>query len=66
MPRPIVQRLHKEITAIFDMPEVRERILKTGFVPVKNPSVDELEAFMKTEIVRWGKVVKQAGLAGSH
>lgn len=65
-PRPIVERLHKEITAILDMPDVKERILKTGFIPVKNPSVDELDAFMKSEIVRWGKVVKQAGLAGSH
>ena len=29
-------------------------------------SVADMQAFVKTEIVRWGKIVQQAGLAGSE
>ena len=28
--------------------------------------VAEMQAFVKSEIVRWGKVVEQAGIAGSQ
>ena len=31
-----------------------------------NASVDELRDFVKSEIVRWGKVVEQAGIARSE
>jgi hypothetical protein len=31
-----------------------------------NPSVEGLQNFVKAEIVRWGKVVQQAGLAGTQ
>jgi hypothetical protein len=31
-----------------------------------SPSVDALQNFIKSEIVRWGKVVQQAGIAGSQ
>jgi hypothetical protein len=35
-------------------------------VPMENPSIAALQDFVKTEIVRWGKVVHQAGIAGSQ
>ena len=35
-------------------------------VPMENPSIAGLQDFVKTEIVRWGKVVHQAGIAGSQ
>jgi hypothetical protein len=40
-------------------------IAKTGMLPMKTPSIEELQAFVKSEIARWGKVVQQAGIAGS-
>jgi hypothetical protein len=30
------------------------------------PPPEELKRYLKTEIVRWGKVVEQAGIAGSQ
>jgi hypothetical protein len=30
------------------------------------PSTGELQRFVATEIERWGKIVQQAGLAGSE
>ncbi len=48
------------------MPEVKEQTLKYGFIPLENSGVDELNDFVKTEIGRWGNVVRDAGIAGSQ
>ena len=65
-PRPILDKLNAEITAVLAMPEVKEQTLKYGFLPLENRSVDDLKEFVKTEIGRWGKVVREAGIAGSQ
>lgn len=65
-PRPILDKLNAEITTVLAMPDVKEQILKFGFLPLQNRSVDELKVFVKSEIVRWGKVVNDAGIAGSQ
>jgi tripartite-type tricarboxylate transporter receptor subunit TctC len=65
-PRPILDKLNTEITAVLAMPEVKEQILKYGFLPLPSRGVDELKVFVKSEIVRWGKVVHEAGIAGSQ
>ena len=65
-PRPILDKLNAEMTTILAMPEVKEQTLKYGFLPLQNRSVDELKDFVKKEIVRWGKVVREAGIAGSQ
>jgi tripartite-type tricarboxylate transporter receptor subunit TctC len=65
-PKPVLDKLNSEITAVLAMPEVREQILKYGFLPLQNRSVDELKSFVKSEIVCWGKVVSDAGIAGSQ
>jgi hypothetical protein len=35
-------------------------------LPFENPSVEELQDLVKSETVRWGNVVQQAGIAGSE
>jgi len=45
---------------------VKEQTLKYGVLPLGNRSIDELKEFVKAEIVRWGKVVRDAGIAGSQ
>jgi tripartite-type tricarboxylate transporter receptor subunit TctC len=35
-------------------------------IPVGTASSEELERFIAAEIARWGKVVTQAGLAGTE
>ena len=66
-PRDVIEKLHTEIKAVLDQPETKEQIIKTGFMPAPaNPSVDELHAFVKKEILRWGDVVTKIGLAGSQ
>jgi len=65
-PRPIVDKLHGELKRLLDTSEIKDRILHDGMVPMDNSSVEELQNFVESEIARWGKVVRQAGLEGSQ
>ena len=65
-PRPIVDKLHKDIESALATPDLKEQIGKTGMVPMDSRSIPDLQAFIASEIARWGKVVQQAGIAGSQ
>jgi tripartite-type tricarboxylate transporter receptor subunit TctC len=65
-PRPIVDRLHTELKKELAAADISGQIAKTGMLPMATPTAAELHAFLKSEIVRWGKMVQQAGIAGSQ
>jgi tripartite-type tricarboxylate transporter receptor subunit TctC len=65
-PPAIVARLHNEMKSLLATPEVKEQIVKLGLLPLESPSVDDMRAFVRSEIVRWGKVVEAAGIAGTE
>ena len=57
----IVQKWHREVARIIQLPDVRQQQLNQGLEPVG--STPEFFAdFLKSEIARWGKIVKQAGI----
>jgi tripartite-type tricarboxylate transporter receptor subunit TctC len=60
-PKPIVDKLHAELKAIMATPEARQAIARIGLVAVDTGSPEELQRFVRTEIVRWGDVVKRSG-----
>jgi tripartite-type tricarboxylate transporter receptor subunit TctC len=64
-PKPIVERLHNEFRTIMGLADVQQAVTRLGVVPVVSPSLDELSRFVKSELDRWGKVVRQVGLAGT-
>jgi tripartite-type tricarboxylate transporter receptor subunit TctC len=65
-PKPIVERLHTEIKKVLDLPEIKAEYAKTARISVDYLPVAALEDFVKSEIVRLGKVVEQAGIAHSE
>jgi tripartite-type tricarboxylate transporter receptor subunit TctC len=65
-PRPIVEQLNREMTAVLAEADTKAQVLKFGFIPVANRPVGELQDYVKSETVRWGKVVSAAGIAGSQ
>jgi tripartite-type tricarboxylate transporter receptor subunit TctC len=65
-PKDIVERLHTEIKEFMRLAEIREHASKMGMLPMDTPSVASLQVFVQAEIARWGKVVEQAGIAGSQ
>jgi tripartite-type tricarboxylate transporter receptor subunit TctC len=66
VPAPIVDKLHGVIREIMSDPAVVQTLAKDGTLPQISPPPAELKRFVETEIVRWGKVVQQAGIAGSE
>lgn len=64
-PRAIAERLHAELKKQFATPEVSALVAKTGMLPIQTTTIEGLQTFVKSEIARWGEVVKQAGIAGS-
>jgi tripartite-type tricarboxylate transporter receptor subunit TctC len=60
-PKAIIALLHDEIAKAVAQPDVREHLLKLGFVPVAN-SPEEFGERIKSEIAKWGKVVHDAHL----
>jgi len=60
-PGPIVAKLNREIVRILHAPETRERFVREGAEPIGN-SPAEFTAFIKSEMAKWAKVVKAAGI----
>ncbi len=60
-PKPIVERLGKEIAAIIAMPDVQEKLRTLGVEPDGRAS-DAFTTFQRAEIAKWGKVIQDAGI----
>jgi tripartite-type tricarboxylate transporter receptor subunit TctC len=60
-PRPIITRLNQEVVKALAAPELNERLASEGAEPATN-TPEEFAAFIKTEIVKWGKVARAAGV----
>jgi len=66
IPKPILHKLNGELRAILAEPDLQKDFTDRGLIPVVSPSPEELQGYVRSEIVRWGKVVEQAGAAGSQ
>ena len=58
-PKPIIDKLAKEIAAIQDMPEVQQQMYNRG-AELEKMGPDEFRAYIAREIEKWGRVVKEA------
>ncbi len=59
-PRPIIERLNREINAVLKAPDVRERLVGMGAIPTGG-TPEELEQAIKSEIQKWKKVIEVSG-----
>jgi tripartite-type tricarboxylate transporter receptor subunit TctC len=60
-PKEIITRLHAELARILRAPDMRERLAADGTDPVGN-SPDEFARYIKSELTKWGKVARDAGI----
>jgi tripartite-type tricarboxylate transporter receptor subunit TctC len=65
-PKDILIKLNSELNAIVGLDDVHARMKDLGMLPIGKGSPDELQRFLEAEILRWGKVVEAAGIAGSE
>jgi tripartite-type tricarboxylate transporter receptor subunit TctC len=60
-PKDVVMLLHKEITAILGMPDVRDKILAIGLEPASN-TPEEFSATLRRNFDFWSKTVRDANI----
>jgi len=60
-PRDVIGKLNADAVSALNVPEVKERMAGQGLFVVAN-TPEQFAAFVKTEIPRWAKVVKDAGV----
>jgi tripartite-type tricarboxylate transporter receptor subunit TctC len=59
-PPDVLAKLNRELAAILHNPDIRSRLIAQGAEPVGN-SQAEFAAFLRTETVKWGKLVRDSG-----
>ena len=60
-PRAIVDRLHRETVRTLKDAEARDRLVTDGADPVGS-SPEEFAAYLRSETVKWAKVVQDVGI----
>ena len=60
-PREIVTKINSDATSALNVPEVKDRLAAQGMYVVAN-TPEQFAAFLKTEIPRWAKVVRDSGV----
>jgi tripartite-type tricarboxylate transporter receptor subunit TctC len=61
MPRPLAERLNREVVAMLKKPEIQARIQRDGMI-TETMSIEEFNKFIATETARWKPVIEAAGL----
>lgn len=64
-PKEIVERLHKEMTAIMSDPEMQKKASAIGLLPLNPPSIDETQKYLAAERDKWGSLVRKLNLEGT-
>jgi len=59
-PAPIIDRYNREIVKILNQPDIRKRLQEMEFEIIAG-SPRQFSDWIKTEIVRWGEVIKATG-----
>jgi tripartite-type tricarboxylate transporter receptor subunit TctC len=60
-PKPVIERLHRELTAIVASAETRKRFDAEGAEALQM-SPEEFGRFVATETTKWGRVVRESGI----
>lgn len=65
-PDGIAEKLNSEFNAILADPTFREQFAKLNVTPMNIPAMAGMREFVSAEILRWGDVVRRAGIAGTE
>ena len=61
VPKAVIAKLNRDVVKTLNAREVRERLAQQG-VEATPSAPEQLAAFQKSEIAKWAKVVKEAGV----
>ncbi len=61
IPKAIVARVNADINRLLALPDVSERFASQGALPAAPATPQQYTAFIKSEMAKWGPVVKSSG-----
>jgi tripartite-type tricarboxylate transporter receptor subunit TctC len=61
LPKEIVERMNKEVREIMELPDVREKLAKTGNVPMVS-TPEEMRTTILKEVAQWQRVVAEKNI----
>ena len=61
LPKPIAERLSREVSRTFESPEARKRLDDQAFEPEASRP-EEFAAFVRTQLEAWRRVAKEGGM----
>jgi tripartite-type tricarboxylate transporter receptor subunit TctC len=62
IPKPIVDRLHREYNQALSQPDVAKRLEGFGIFPFPLPTAEAFGDYIKSEMAKYARVVKEAGI----
>ena len=62
MPKPIVDRLHRELNRALDQPDVKQRLEGFGIFPFPLATPEAFGDYVKSEIKKYAKLIADAGI----
>jgi tripartite-type tricarboxylate transporter receptor subunit TctC len=62
MPKPVVDRLHKEIVAIVATPEWKTALDNNGAEPISSASPEDFRNMLRGQVDKYVKITKQVGI----
>jgi tripartite-type tricarboxylate transporter receptor subunit TctC len=60
-PKDVVSKLHASLVSALQAPETKQRMEAQGANALSS-SPQELAAYMQAETIKWGKIIKTAGI----
>ena len=61
VPKPIVRKMNLEILRMLEKEDIRQRLTNLGADPADKNTPEQFSAYVKSEMTRWSKVVKDTG-----
>ena len=61
-PQPVIDLLYREVVRALNDPVIRNQMISTG-ADVGGERPEEFAAFIRAELAKWGKVIKDAGIS---
>ncbi|MBV9191334.1 MAG: tripartite tricarboxylate transporter substrate binding protein [Betaproteobacteria bacterium] len=61
LPKPIAERISREVAQVLQQPETRKRLDDHGFEP-ESSSPDQFAEFVKTQLETWRRVAREGGM----
>lgn len=60
-PQPIVGKINADTRQVIGLPDIQERMIAMGF-EASEMSIEAFAGFVRTDVARWAKVIKEAGI----